>query len=108
MQASVQEFYKKGYEASNMNVIAENANVSKATVYKHFKSKKDLFFALMMILSDEISKHCFPITHSSLEIKARSVNRCTLQWLNRCTQCVYVAKRSGSATSWIDGIERES
>lgn len=53
-------------------------------------------------------KHCFPITHSSLEIKARSVNRCTLQWLNRCTQCVYVAKRSGSATSWIDGIERES
>lgn len=24
-------------------------------------------------------KHCFPITHSSLEIKARSVNRCTLQ-----------------------------
>lgn len=40
-----------------MNVIAENANVSKATVYKHFKSKKDLFFALMMILSDEISKH---------------------------------------------------
>jgi TetR/AcrR family transcriptional regulator of autoinduction and epiphytic fitness len=41
--AATSVFLDQGYEATSMDAIAANANVSKRTVYNHFPSKRDLF-----------------------------------------------------------------
>ena len=50
INAAIQEFYEKGFEGSSMDTISKEANVSKATVYNHFKNKEELFLALAEIL----------------------------------------------------------
>lgn len=56
LNAAIQEFYTKGYEGSSMDTISKEANVSKATVYNHFKNKEELFLAIVKILTDEFEK----------------------------------------------------
>lgn len=50
ISAAIQEFYEKGFEGSSMDTISKEANVSKATVYNHFKNKEELFLAIANIL----------------------------------------------------------
>lgn len=45
--AAAEIFMQSGYEAASMDEIARRAQVSKATVYAHFKSKSELFGSLM-------------------------------------------------------------
>ncbi|RBQ28943.1 TetR/AcrR family transcriptional regulator [Aliarcobacter vitoriensis] len=56
IKAAIEEFYTRGYEASSMDTISKEANVSKATVYNHFKNKEDLFLALAHILLEKLEK----------------------------------------------------
>lgn len=52
ISAAIEEFYIKGFEGSSMDTIAKNANVSKATVYNHFKNKEELFLNLANIFKE--------------------------------------------------------
>jgi AcrR family transcriptional regulator len=45
LQASAKVFLQKGYEATTMHEIAEEANISSALIYQYFESKEDLFLA---------------------------------------------------------------
>ncbi|MFN3193098.1 MAG: TetR/AcrR family transcriptional regulator [Aureliella sp.] len=45
--AAVDEFCDRGFYAASMNRIAELAEVSKRTLYKHFESKETLFEAIV-------------------------------------------------------------
>ncbi|PLY05792.1 MAG: TetR family transcriptional regulator [Arcobacter sp.] len=54
IKASIREFYEKGFEGSSMDTISKEANVSKATVYNHFKNKEELFIAITEILKDRL------------------------------------------------------
>lgn len=47
LQAAGCEFLQSGYEGTSVDRIAENAGVSKATVYSHFPGKEDLFQAVI-------------------------------------------------------------
>lgn len=47
LQAATKEFCISGFSGTSMDKIAEVANVSKATVYNHFRSKDDLFQAIL-------------------------------------------------------------
>jgi len=40
-------FAKEGFDAVSMNAIADKAGVSKANVFHHFKSKNDLYLAVI-------------------------------------------------------------
>jgi AcrR family transcriptional regulator len=44
--AATTAFVAQGYEATSMDAVAADANVSKRTVYNHFPSKRDLFRAV--------------------------------------------------------------
>ncbi|XZE17573.1 TetR/AcrR family transcriptional regulator [Pirellulaceae bacterium SH449] len=46
IEASVEEFQTRGFHSASMNRIAELAQVSKRTLYKHFESKESLFDAI--------------------------------------------------------------
>jgi TetR/AcrR family transcriptional repressor of mexJK operon len=43
IEAAKAVFLKKGFRASSMDEIAQQANVSKKTIYGHFKNKEELF-----------------------------------------------------------------
>ena len=45
LRASAKVFLHKGYEATTMHEIAEEANISSALIYQYFESKEDLFLA---------------------------------------------------------------
>jgi AcrR family transcriptional regulator len=54
VEAARQVFLECGFTASSVDVIAETANVSKRTIYKHFEDKKSLFSAVVQILCREV------------------------------------------------------
>lgn len=47
-------FFNKGYVAASMDEIAETAGVSKATIYRQFVSKEELFKSLIVEFFDTI------------------------------------------------------
>ncbi|UWQ20148.1 TetR/AcrR family transcriptional regulator [Jannaschia sp. W003] len=55
LDAAIVEFREQGFPAARVNRIADLAEVSKRTLYKHFESKEVLFAAITDILLDEIA-----------------------------------------------------
>ncbi len=48
LESAERVFAQKGYTLATMNEIAEEAQFSKATIYHYFKSKRDLFFEIIV------------------------------------------------------------
>lgn len=44
-------FSEKGYEATSTSEIAKRANVAEGTIFRYYKTKKDLLFAIPEVLS---------------------------------------------------------
>nr|WP_243435857.1 TetR/AcrR family transcriptional regulator [Acanthopleuribacter pedis] len=47
MAAAIEEFRETGFAGARINRIAERAQVSKRTLYKHYQSKEALFYAII-------------------------------------------------------------
>lgn len=47
LAAAQQAFAEKGFDAASMQDIAQRAGVSKSNVFHHFKSKEELYFAVI-------------------------------------------------------------
>jgi AcrR family transcriptional regulator len=69
LDAAVKHFLAIGYERTTLEVVAKEASVSTATVYKHFSTKRDLFGGIMAqvwetkVNAAELStKHADPAT----------------------------------------------
>ncbi len=45
MRAAVEEFHTQGFERAKVEVIAQNAAVSKGSMYQYFENKEELFFS---------------------------------------------------------------
>ena len=56
--AAKQEFLEKGFEKAALNVIAEQAGITPAGFYRHFRSKDDLFDALVRPVLTELDDRC--------------------------------------------------
>ncbi|HYE69515.1 MAG TPA: TetR/AcrR family transcriptional regulator [Anaerovoracaceae bacterium] len=48
LTAAEKIFCRKGYEASSMDEIAKEAQLTKRTVYQYFENKDDLYFAIVL------------------------------------------------------------
>lgn len=46
-EVAISEFASKGYNATNINIIAEKAKISIGSMYSYFASKEDLFLAIV-------------------------------------------------------------
>jgi TetR/AcrR family transcriptional regulator len=62
-------FFRKGYKNTTIELIAKKLEVSKGTIYLYYKSKDDLYAALMMPVIEEFSKKLFDF-ETDLEKKA--------------------------------------
>jgi len=54
LAAAREEFLTQGFRETSMDRVAERAEVSKRTVYNHFASKEDLFYAITAGLVEEM------------------------------------------------------
>jgi AcrR family transcriptional regulator len=62
IDAAERIFFSKGYEASTMDDVAVEAELSKGTLYLYFKSRDDLRFAIFMRGSDILMKMMYDNT----------------------------------------------
>jgi TetR/AcrR family transcriptional regulator, repressor for uid operon len=46
IKAAIDAFSKYGFDRTRMDDVAKTADISKGTIYLHFKSKEDLFYAI--------------------------------------------------------------
>lgn len=56
LAAAVENFIAVGYDAANMDVIADRAGVSKRTIYGHFRDKQGLFEAVVADLARTLDR----------------------------------------------------
>lgn len=54
VDAAIQVFAEKGYHQAKMTDIAKELGVSKGTIYQYFKSKEDLFKAVVQIPLEKV------------------------------------------------------
>lgn len=54
MEAAIKVFAEKNYDTGTMAMIAEEAGISEAMLYKHFESKKELFTTCFQEIVDEL------------------------------------------------------
>lgn len=66
LEAALNVFSINNYHATSMSMIAEEAGVSKGTLYWHFDSKEDLFRELVLIGLDYFKENYEEIQNSSL------------------------------------------
>ena len=55
LDGAAQVFIEEGFQAASMDRIAAAAGVSKRTVYKHFRSKRELFDSFVAIKWEELT-----------------------------------------------------
>jgi len=46
IQAAIEVFSKKGFQAATISEIAQRADVAEGSIYQYFKNKEDLFFSI--------------------------------------------------------------
>ena len=82
LQAAISEFAARGYEAANINKIAEVADISVGSLYKYFASKEDLFLYVIQISSNLIENELRAVNEApfmSVEDKIEKVLRIILR-----------------------------
>ena len=55
LDAAIELFSRHGFDGVSMRTIAMQAGVSKSNIYHHFKSKEDLYLAIMQASSEKFS-----------------------------------------------------
>lgn len=60
LETAIREFATKGYDGTNINVVAKKAGISVGSMYKYFDSKEDLFLMIIdiciQVLEDTLKK----------------------------------------------------
>jgi AcrR family transcriptional regulator len=66
LNAAENVFVKKGYALATMDDIADAAQFSKATLYRYFKSKQEMFMEIILNTFDEAYKNSIKIQEKNL------------------------------------------
>ena len=65
LQSAEEEFIRQGYQGATMQGIADRAGLSKANVHYYFKSKKNLYKAVLTTIIDEWNEGLVSMTVDS-------------------------------------------
>jgi AcrR family transcriptional regulator len=66
LNASIELFSQKGFDAASVNEIAEQANVTKALIYYYFKSKEEILDYLVRSLSESIKSTAMDFINANI------------------------------------------
>jgi len=56
MSAAREIFFREGFMATNLDVVARRAGVAKGTLYRYFESKAELYVAVLAVNGDEFER----------------------------------------------------
>ena len=84
LEAAEKVFVQKGYGEATMDDIAAEAQFSKATLYRYFRSKRDILFETMLNSFDEVQINLKRIKEKKekAERKLKEVTRFSLQYFH--------------------------
>lgn len=54
INAAIEVFLKKGYEGATTKEIAKKAKVSEGTIFRYFKTKKDILIAILNRMAEQV------------------------------------------------------
>ncbi|MFT7041116.1 MAG: AcrR family transcriptional regulator, partial [Paracoccaceae bacterium] len=52
-------FYRDGFHAAGMDLLAAETGISKTSMYKHFRTKEDLILAVLRLRDEEFRNWLF-------------------------------------------------
>ncbi|KAJ49281.1 AcrR family transcriptional regulator [Clostridium tetanomorphum] len=64
LEVAIDEFSKNTFKNASISKIAENANISKGSVYQYFKDKKDLYKYVLEISSEKKVEYLMQCMHN--------------------------------------------
>ncbi len=67
LQSANDEFAEHGFEQASVRVIAKNAGVTPGAIYKHFKSKEDIFKVLVSPTLNHLYRRSKELTNQAIE-----------------------------------------
>lgn len=67
LQSAMNEFTEYGFEQASVRTIAKNAGVTPGAIYKHFKSKEDIFKAIVCPVLNHLNKRNIELTNQAIE-----------------------------------------
>src|SRR4051794_35922710 len=65
MEVATRLFARHGYEATTTAAIADAAGVTEPILYRHFKSKQELFVAIVKAVSERTMHHWQELIHGA-------------------------------------------
>lgn len=74
LRAAKKVFFSKGYQRTTMDEIAFEAEISKPTIYQYFRTKDELYSALMLPFLEEFGTH-FEKMDKKLDAKRYATGR---------------------------------
>jgi AcrR family transcriptional regulator len=74
-------YFANGYEAMSMQIIADHLDISKATIFHHFKNKQELFFEMWLLaiaqfqqtLKGDVEQEGLPVRTKLRQIMQRMI-----------------------------------
>ena len=84
LEFAKKEFLEKGFDMAQVAEIAKAASVTTGAIYRHFKNKEDLFFALI----EEVYQYTLEV---AAEVEARSENQTDMALLRKDNHAVIEA-----------------
>lgn len=99
LQAAIEMFAEKGYAATSTSEIAKRAGVAEGTIFRHYKTKKDLLLAIVTptlfqsvapFLAKEFVKEVFESQYQSYEDFIRALLRNRYQFVKKYLPAIRV------------------
>ncbi|BDG33056.1 TetR/AcrR family transcriptional regulator [Parageobacillus thermoglucosidasius] len=99
LQAAIEMFAEKGYAATSTSEIAKKAGVAEGTIFRHYKTKKDLLLAIVTptlfksvapFLAKEFVKEVFESQYQSYEDFIRALLKNRYQFVKKYLPAVRV------------------
>jgi AcrR family transcriptional regulator len=59
VRKALEIFYRDGFHATGMDLLAAESGISKTTVFKHFRSKEDLILAVLRLRDEDFRNWLF-------------------------------------------------
>ena len=59
VRKALDTFYRKGFHATGMDLLAAETGISKTTVFKHFRSKEELILAVLRLRDEQFRSWLF-------------------------------------------------
>ena len=81
VRKALDTFYRNGFHATGMDMIASETGVSKTSIYKHFRTKEDLILAVLRCdarnaaAARDLSRCSSPMWHCAFACKSRGPAR---------------------------------